>query len=391
MSEPSKQLKTPSLHEAPLPSALAELFRKALREGVFSGASLLVASPEEILWEGVFGHVHRGGIEVSARTHFDLASLTKPLVTASLCMWAVSSGLFGMDDLLGRFFPPTALSPEKTTISVRQLLNHCSGLPAYEPYYRELISLPSPRRHERLLSKIFETPLLSAPGTECRYSDLGFFLLGTILETALEKPLDRLASELVFQPLGIRELCFRPFEAPCDPAEAPRFPEETRSFAATEHCTWRNRLLQGEVHDENAYSLGGVAPHAGLFGTARGVLQWLSFLWGIYRGSIEEKAWHREVVSGFWEKQRMVPASTWALGFDTPSLGRSSAGDCFSPRSIGHLGFTGTSFWMDLEQDILVILLTNRVHPRRENDGIRLFRPALHNLVMEVCHGLSRS
>jgi CubicO group peptidase (beta-lactamase class C family) len=143
-------------------------------------------------------------------------------------------------------------------------------------------------------------------------------------------------------------------------------------------------MIVGEVHDENAFSLGGVAGHSGLFGIAQGAFILISFLWDICRDSLQNDAWSSEVVKDFWTRQNIVPQSTWALGFDTPSSSNySSCGRFFSSRSVGHLGFTGTSFWLDLDQGILVVLLTNRVYPTRENNKIRQFRPMLHNLVMK--------
>ena len=143
------------------------------------------------------------------------------------------------------------------------------------------------------------------------------------------------------------------------------------------------------MHDENAYCLGGVAGHAGLFGTARGICDLLRALWNIHNGGDASVALAPSVVRAFWMRQNLVPESSWALGFDTPSAAGSSAGTRFSSRSIGHLGFTGTSFWMDLEREILVILLTNRVHPTRTNDRIKLFRPVFHDVVMDCLYARS--
>jgi len=141
-----------------------------------------------------------------------------------------------------------------------------------------------------------------------------------------------------------------------DPILPPvRSVKETVSFAATEFCPWRRRLLEGEVHDENAYCLGGVGAHAGLFGTLRAVFRILDFLWNVHEGTFSAAPWFPEVVREFWERKGKVPHGTWALGFDTPTPGQSSAGSRFGPRSIGHLGFTGTSFWMDPDRGILVI------------------------------------
>ncbi len=379
-------------------TSVDQLFTWALTEQTFSGASLLVAKPDSIRFHKTWGHTHLGGCAIESQTLFDLASLTKPLIIAPLCMRAVSERRFALDDTLCAFFPSNLLTPEKKAVTIRQLLNHSSGLPAYQPFYRELILLEPSRRRNFLLERILNRRLLSAPGTTSCYSDLGFILLALILEKVYDGPLDDLASKFLLGPLGLE---FKPPSSNCrnaalgfcrlrvlsDPTVPPeRLTTVERTFAATEECPWRNRLLAGEVHDENAYCLDGVAGHAGLFGTAHGVLRLLLFLWDVYRGNNRSPHWKRDVVQEFWSRQSTAPDSTWMLGFDTPSPRNSSAGDFFSPRSPGHLGFTGTSFWFDLDREILVILLTNRVYPTRENERLKRFRPLLHNLVMETYH-----
>ncbi|MBW2066874.1 MAG: serine hydrolase, partial [Deltaproteobacteria bacterium] len=158
---------------------------------------------------------------------------------------------------------------------------------------------------------------------------------------------------------------------------------EKDNFAATEKCPWRKRVIQGEVHDENAYALGGYSGHAGLFSTAEEVYRIAAMLRDHYLGRREDY-FSSETVEEFFRRQEMVAGCTWALGWDTPSLEGSSSGRYFSEKSVGHLGYTGTSLWMDLEKDAIVILLTNRVHPARDNEKIREFRPVLHDRVMEV-------
>jgi len=151
--------------------------------------------------------------------------------------------------------------------------------------------------------------------------------------------------------------------------------------AATENCPWRGEVIQGHVHDENAYALGGYSGHAGLFGTAQDILILINELIKVYHGNRTELL-NAEIVRAFFTRQDIVSGSTWALGWDTPSTKDSSSGNCFSLNSIGHLGFTGTSVWIDLERHITVIFLTNRIHPDRTNEKIRIFRPKIHDLVM---------
>ena len=258
------------------------------------------------------------------------------------------------------------------------------------------------------MSMILQTPLDAPPGKAANYSDLGFMLLGLILEQQMGDRLDRLVRDYLFTRLEIDELHFCPIEsegvikenspiqkreagsgkpeASCSPLRA----SSDIQFAATQVCAWRNRLLFGEVDDENAWTLNGVAGHAGLFGTARGVFKMLSFLLNIYEGNLSDPLLRRDLVRLFWTRTEIAGGSSdWCLGYDTPSRkGYSSAGRYFSSNTIGHLGFTGVSFWLDLEKRIMVILLTNRVHPTRQNDEIRQLRPVLHDIIMEALkHG----
>jgi CubicO group peptidase (beta-lactamase class C family) len=362
------------------------VFVRALTAKTFSGASLLVAKPDRVLFHQTWGHTRNTGeSSIDSHTLFDLASITKPLITVPLCARAVSEGILALDDPLRSFFPSALITEATQSITIRQLLTHSSGLPAYEPFFHELIPLEPSKRREALRAKVLSAPLQSRPGTSSCYSDLGFMLLTMILEGIYEAPLDHLAEEFLLQGFeGTLRYC--PLEVPSDPTVPPKRPRAAEgSFAATEYCPWRKRLLEAEAHDENAYCLGGVAGHAGLFGTAHGVFRLLAFLWELYQGSPDHPPRTTEVMREFWTRPSGIPDSTWMLGFDTPSPQQSSAGDRFSPRSAGHLGFTGTSFWFDLEREILIILLTNRVHPTRKNERMKSFRPLLHNLVMEVC------
>jgi CubicO group peptidase (beta-lactamase class C family) len=365
--------------------ALEDVFREGLQNGTFSGASLLAASSEGIALRRTWGMTRLGGLPVDSETSFDLASLTKPLVVSALCIRAVSENAFSLEDPVSRFFQKSVVPGDKREINLRHLLSHCSGLAPYMPYFRELIRIPDAEKRDALLFRILHNDLLSPPGRECHYSDLGFLLLGIILESVYGRPLDQLFRDMLLMPLGIESPAYRRMLVPADPETIPHeLARGSYSCAATEQCPWRRRLLEGEVHDENAYSLGGVAGHSGLFGTAYDVFLLISFLWKIYNGSLKEPGWSGEVVEEFWTRQDLVAESTWALGFDTPSSnGYSSTGDFFSPRSVGHLGFTGTSFWLDLDRDVLIILLTNRVYPTRENNKIRQFRPLVHNIVMK--------
>jgi CubicO group peptidase (beta-lactamase class C family) len=365
---------------------LDRTFEKAISEGVFSGAQMLVAVQGCPFISETWGSTRAEGDPVSPSTRFDLASLTKPLVTAPLALTAVARGIMRLDDPLERFFPADLIGPEKREITIRHLLSHSSGLPAYKPFYLDLIQFPCDKRRNELLSMILETPLDSAPGKAAVYSDLGYMILGFILERLFGAGLDRLAEDILFGPLAVDELHFCRLEtggAPNVPT-APAAGFRGLSFASTEICPWRKRLLTGEVDDENAWCLSGVGGHAGLFGTASGVYAILSFLSSILDGRIRSVLWPEVLVRLFWTKTKIPENSPWCLGYDTPSMVNSSAGSHFSGNTIGHLGFTGTSFWVDLDREIVFILLTNRIHPSRQNEGIKSFRPLVHNIVMEA-------
>src|SRR5210317_263981 len=192
-----------------------------------------------------------------------------------------------------------------------------------------------------------------------------------MVEHVSGKRLDCFVSEMIYDPLGLDSLFFVDLNA-----NKPR-----GVFAATEQCPWRKVLLAGQVHDENAFVVGGVQGHAGLFGTAAAVHMLVSKLLCAYQGTGPGNLFQTEIVRSFF---RRLPNANKTLGFDAPALKNSSAGSYFSANSVGHLGYTGTSFWMDLDRLIIVILLTNRVHPSRNNEAIKLFRPKLHDEIMQV-------
>jgi CubicO group peptidase (beta-lactamase class C family) len=198
-------------------------------------------------------------------------------------------------------------------------------------------------------------------------------ILDWVVEITAEKPLDYFVEEYIYGPLRLKHLFFVPLGV----AEG----RDDQPYAATEDCSWRGKVLDGEVHDDNAYALGGVAGHAGLFGTAQDVYGLLKEILNVYEKKPNSGLFRRDVVKVFLERQ--TDSGSWALGFDTPTRPDSSSGHYFSDQSVGHLGFTGTSFWVDLSKGVIVILLTNRIHPNRENERIKAFRPLLHDTVMD--------
>lgn len=305
-------------------------------------------------------------------TLFDVASLTKVMATTPLVLGAHRDGVLHLDDPLCRFYPTT--SGDMGRVTLRQLLSHSGGLAAWLPLHAQLAPHGTARqRRRRAAAVILKEPLACRPGHASVYSDLGFMLLGDILEACYRQPLNALFEQRVARPLGLHGVAYRPLNE----AEG-----DASYFAATEHCDWRGRVLSGEVHDANAWAMGGVAAHAGLFATAAGV-------WEFTHAMLEAAAGRRDwlppdLLRESWQRQANPPGTTRALGWDTPTPGRSSAGSCFSANAIGHLGFTGCSLWIDLERQVSVVLCTNRVHPSRRSDGIIRLRPRVHDLVMHA-------
>jgi CubicO group peptidase (beta-lactamase class C family) len=354
----------------PNESGVHQLMQQALDERVFPGAVLLAAREGNIFFHKAWGVADlSSGRPVTVDTVYDLASLTKPLATTLAVMRLIQTGRLTLETPLAPVLPVMA-DTAKAGVTLRQLLSHCSGWPAWQPYFEQLRQHPEEDRRRRLAQMLAAEPLIAVPGTAALYSDLDYMTLGLVVEHISGERLDRFVRREIYQPLGIDDLFFNPLDASPLP----------RDYAATERCPWRGGVLSGAVHDDNAYVLNGVAGHAGLFGTARAVFTLLQALLSAYRGEADSDLLAPDLVRAFW---RRSGDSGWTLGFDTPSVQGSSSGTFFSPNSVGHLGFTGTSFWMDLDRRITIIVLTNRVHPVRSNEKIRAFRPRIHDVLME--------
>jgi CubicO group peptidase (beta-lactamase class C family) len=333
--------------------AAAALLERAIASHAFPAASVEVGRANGVVWREAFGRLTyaESSPRAAKDTIFDLASLTKVVATTTMVMHAVEAGTLALTDrVVDRLGEWRGLDREAVTIA--DLLQHASGLTAYLPFFRDHLGRVE---FERAICAL---PLEYPPGTQSIYSDLGFILLGFILEDVNRAPLA--------QQFEYADLRFNP-------------PREWRERTApTELDLWRGRLLQGEVHDENTWALGGAAGHAGLFGTALATGTFARLLLSGFRG--EGSLARPETLARFTTKST-VPGSSRALGWDT-MLTTSSCGTRLSSRAIGHTGFTGTSLWIDPEQDLYVVLLTNRVHPARDNDAIRPVRRAFHDAVV---------
>lgn len=371
----------------------------AIGAGVFPGAVLLVRDAERAFYLRAFGsrRLLPEPVPMHEETLFDVSSLTKPMATTSAILTLVRDGRFDLDERVARLFPAFGVHG-KATVTYRQLLSHASGLRAWRPFFEEIRNLDAHGRvnflgstaaKQYVIEAIEKEQLEVAAGTRAIYSDLGFVMLGAAVEAITGMTLDRYCRTHVFTPLGLSRTRFRRGDVATirtiprrgELSELSLRPPEAETIAATEVCPWRGEVLCGVVHDDNCYAMGGVAGHAGLFSTARDIDRFLVHLRDCYFDRATAGLVPSAVLREFWSPARTAPESTWCLGWDTPSPLGSSAGCFFPYHSVGHLGFTGVSMWLDLERERHVVLLTNRVHPSRHNDAIRAFRPVLHDLV----------
>ena len=349
---------------------------QAIREGVFPGAVLAAGLRGEVVLHAAFGrftYSHLSG-KVRQDTIFDIASLTKVMATTTMAMLLFERGRLELDRPVADYLPEFATRPkfqdredaDRKKVTSRHLLAHNSGLPAYCPYYR------SAGTREALLSALVETPIERAPGTETLYSDPGFMFLGRVLERIAGEPLDRFFRREIAGPLGLVQTGF------CPPRRLHPF------IAPTELDTdFRKYLVRGEVHDENARVLGGVAGHAGVFSTSMDAARFAQMM--LDEGKANGRCFlQSKTIHSFLERQGPEGRR---LGWDLPTP-QGSTGRYFSAASFGHLGYTGPSVWIDPQNQLYVALLNNRVYPRRENRRISEFRPRIHDAVVEACRGV---
>jgi CubicO group peptidase (beta-lactamase class C family) len=345
-------------------AAAREILQAAIGGRAFPAAVVEAGHARGPLWREAFGTLtwDDGAPRAHEDTIFDLASLTKVLATTPFVMQLVERGALALDDPVERYLARWR-GTDRETVTIRDLLAHCSGLTAYLPFYRDH------QGRAEFEPAICALPLEYAPRTQSIYSDLGYILLAFIVEDVGVAPLpDRLAT-LLGQMGIVEKLQFNPP------------PQWRRETAPTERDPWRGRLLVGEVHDENAWALGGAAGHAGLFGTAAAVGACARHLLQVLDG--RTGAFARSTLEGFVARRTDVPGSSRALGWDAMRP-TSSCGTRMSARAFGHTGFTGTSLWIDPDRGVYVVLLTNRVHPTRANEQIRQVRPALHDAIVEA-------
>ena len=361
---------------------ISQKMQEGVASGVFAGGVLLIAHKRHICFHKAFGFAQLtpDRIPLTTSTLFDLASLTKPLATTAAMALLIESGDLRLENPVSKFIPAYKAG-EKRKATLAHLLSHSAGLPAWKPYYIEIARqdkkepgfLSSPAAKDTVYQMAVNEPLEHLPGTHSLYSDIGFMILGNIMEKVTGESLKKFCRDAIFLTLNATRTCF------------PGIGKKMKgTIAATEDCPWRGKVIRGEVHDDNAYAMGGVSGHAGLFSTAKDVFtlvrDWLNSIdgYGLIQHALAKK---------FLTRRSIPKGSSFGLGWDTPSLQNSSSGHFFSPQSFGHLGYTGTSIWVDRVNELTVILLTNRVHPARNNGQIKMFRPLLHDVIFKEIVG----
>jgi CubicO group peptidase (beta-lactamase class C family) len=359
--------------------AVEEFLRGRIHDGTFPGAVYLIAERDGILASGALGESVREPevLPAAEETLYDLASLTKPLATAFVAVRLQAAGRISLGDRLDRHLPEWQAADGRRRITLLDLLTHRSGLPAWDPLYAHASS-PA-ERVDRLLA----IPLAHEPLQEVVYSCLDYILLGFALERAGSAPLDRLFREQVTEPLGRPEILFVPPPASrLRIAATERGNERERVLAGLSgggYNGWRRGIIWGEVHDNNAHTLGGVAGNAGLFGTAEAVValarEFLPGGQGLL-GQADRALFGHNFTRGLSQHR--------AVGFQLGSSPGSSAGEAISPRSFGHNGFTGTSLWIDPDSGRIYVLLTNRVHPTYRDLDMNAVRRQFHALAASV-------
>lgn len=341
----------------------------------------------EHISERGFAAVRPERIPMQRETVFDLASLTKPMATTTAILLLAADGRVGLDDPVSGVLPSFG-DREKAVVTLRHLLTHSAGLKPWRAFHEELRErerksfeplVQTPAGREWILDRVVRSALVHDLAEAAVYGDLDFIALGAVVEEVSGQRLDAFCQERIFGPLGMTETRFEPL--PDDGSPHQPDPAWQRRTAANENCPWRQRIVWGEVHDPNASAMGGVAGHAGLFSTADDVMTFAQAWLDAWHGRSEVLP--REWVQQFSERQNLPQGSDWALGWDTPAETGSSAGKHFGRSSVGHLGFTGTSMWIDLEQEAIIVMLTNRHHLVEKRSKFTLREP-IHNHVMDA-------
>ncbi len=346
---------------------------EALNNKVFSGAVVSFSKWNGLVYDRFsryYGFSCQNKVinKLDKKYFFDIASLTKPLSTVLVLLSLFDSKIINIDTRLGDIYPNCPRNKRK--ISVKNIMSHRAGFVSHRKYFYDLNKIPEKNRKEYLLEWLLNEEIVSLAHDKSCYSDLGYMLLGLLIEKVTGKGVDVLSRNTIYKPLGLHNDLF--------------FPQNDKkrgiSYVDTGRCLWSNKRLSGFVHDDNCRALGGVAGHAGLFATLSGVMTLCEKVLDQWKDRGIHPAYSNTLLK---KSVKRVEKSNWTMGFDMVSSKNSSAGNYFSKTSVGHLGFTGTSFWIDPEKECIIVLLTNRVCYGNDNWQIKKFRPILHDILME--------
>ncbi len=365
---------------------------KAIEKAETPGAVVLARMPKD---GEIIEHLSVRGLAVvrperipmARETIFDLASLTKPLATATALLLLEADGALALDDPVSKHLP-TFGERDKDAVTLRHLLTHSSGLKPWRAFHELLIQrerktgerlIGTAAAREMIIDRTLRSGLVHEPGEAAVYGDLDFITLGAVVEAVSHQSLDAFCAQRIFEPMGLENTFFVP--AVESGSGSPLSDALRRRVAATEDCSWRDRIIWGEVHDPNASAMAGVAGHAGLFSTVDDVMKFATTALDVWHGRSD--VWPREQLRTWFTRQGLPETSDWALGWDTPAQEGSTSGRYFSRHSVGHLGFTGTSLWIDLDTEAVVVMLTNRIHLVAKRSQFAL-RPIVHDLIREA-------
>ena len=376
---------------------VAAMLAKGCEDGVFPGAVLSIARNGQLLfrkavgqkWSSTFPEAAQAAGPMTIETVFDIASLTEVVVTTTLLMKLISENKLALSDRLSRYVHGFGVLG-KSPITVGQLLSHTSGLVAWHPFFEDLLKvnagtrmgiLTSRSARDFIVTAINRSELKQQPGTKQLYSDLGFIMLGYLAEVLTGISLDKAAYKGIFQPLGLKSTSFIDLSM----IKRRGIHPITDVIAPTEECPWRKRMLCGEVHDDNAWAMGGVAGHSGLFSTANDLQRFLTEL--LFSAQGRSEFLPADIVKLFWSYRPSGLEGSWRLGWDSPGEENGMNSSGLSPHAVGMCGFTGCSGWIDPIHGLTIVLMTNRVHPSRSNKKIRAFRSDLHRAILHATVG----
>lgn len=379
---------TPRVNLDGLTVKLTTLLEDGVRGGVFPGAVLIVGKEGETIFRAAAGQQSSRAIkgaesvsQTTVDTVFDVASLTGAIVTATLVLKLSELGKLSLDDKVTRYLQGFGVYG-KSKITIRQLLNHNAGLPAWAPFFESILEenagprlgiMTSRSARDFVYDEIQRLPLKYEPGERYLYSDLGSMLLGNIIEVLTGLSLDKAAFKYVFQPMGLKSSSYIDLSM----IKRRGIHPITDLIAATEECPWRKRVLCGEVHDDNAWAMGGIAGHSGLFSSAPDIHKFARVLLASYHGVGEFLK--KETLRKEWAGEE----DAFKGGWDTPSKENGMIDSGLSPQAIGMCGFTGCSLWIEPDRAIDIVLMSNRIHPTRSNKKIVQFRADLHRAVLD--------